>query len=62
MSRHHLRRSPRDRWRHYRLDVLMAAVTALLIGAGVYAITHPDLGGHPGCTPIPGTSRLDCGE
>lgn len=57
MSRHHLRKQPRD-----RLTLLMAAVTTALLAAGLWAITHPDLGGHPGCTPIPGTSRLDCGE
>jgi len=45
------------------LTLVMAVITALLLGAGVWAVTHPDLGGNPGhvCRPIPGTSRLDCG-
>lgn len=59
MPRHTLRRRRPD-----RLTLAMAALTATVLGLGLWAVTHPDLGADPGqvCRPLPGTTRLDCGE
>lgn len=53
---HRLRKPPRD-----RLTLLMAAVTALVFGLGLWAVTHLHDGNDSGhiCTPVAG-GRLDC--
>ena len=57
MASHRLHRQPD------RLTAVMAAITAAVLGLGVWGIWHGSQGNDPGhvCRPIPGTSRLDCG-
>jgi hypothetical protein len=58
VPRHTLRKQPRD-----QLTLAMAALTTALLTAAAWVITHP-APADPGqvCRPLPGTTRLDCGE